>query len=165
MQQDPNELLVVAFNGETRAFDVLKNLQQLNHEHLIHLKNAAVVVHERNGKLSIHETQDFDAKQGAIAGALAGGLLGMLKGEALEGAALGVAGGLIASKVIDLGFKDDYLREIGNNLTPGSSAIVALVQFEHVDEAVRALNLHGGVIMRQTLPADVAAKVSGALQG
>jgi uncharacterized membrane protein len=162
---DPNELVVVAYPGENTANDVLKTLQQLDHEHLIHVKNAAVIVHHQNGKTEIHETHDFDAKQGALAGALAGGLIGLLRGEALEGAALGAAGGFVASKVIDLGFNDQYLRNLSESLTPGTSAIVAVVTFDHVDEAMRALaQYHGGHVIRQTLPADVAQRLSAAVQ-
>ncbi len=163
--QDPNEVLVVAFPGETRAAEVLNELKQLNKEHLIHLKNAAIITRDRGGKVSIHETHDFDAKQGAVAGALAGGLLGMLRGDLVEGALLGAGAGFVASKVVDLGFKDDYLKQLAANLQPDSSAIVAIVLFDHADQAVGELNLHGGTILRETLPADVAAKLAAAAQG
>jgi uncharacterized membrane protein len=162
--QDPNELLVVAFDGEARATQVLAQLQQLSHEHLVHLKNAAVIQRDAHGKVVIHETHDFDAKQGAVAGAVAGGLLGLIKGDLVEGALLGAGAGFIASKVVDLGFKDDYLKELGASLTPNSSAIVAVVQFDHADQAIAELNLHGGKVMRQTLPADVAQKLAAATQ-
>ncbi len=162
---DPNELLVVAYPGENTANEVLKTLQQLDHQHLIHVKNAAVIVRPQHGKAEIHETHDFDSKQGALAGALAGGLLGLLRGEVIEGVALGAAGGFVASKVVDLGFNDQYLRDLSNSLTPGTSAIVAVVLFDHVDDAMRALSqYHGGQVLRQTLPADVAQRLSAAVQ-
>jgi uncharacterized membrane protein len=163
--QDPNEVLVVVFPGETRAAEVLNELKKLDKEHLIHLKNAAIITRDRGGKVSIHETHDFDAKQGAVAGALAGGLLGMLRGDTIEGALLGAGAGLITSKVVDLGFKDEYLKQLSANLQPDSSAIVAVVLFEHADQAISELNLHGGTILRQTLPPDVAAKLAAAVQG
>jgi uncharacterized membrane protein len=163
--QDPNEVLVVVFPGETRAAEVLNELKKLDKEHLIHLKNAAIITRDRGGKVSIHETHDFDAKQGAVAGALAGGLLGMLRGDTIEGALLGAGAGLITSKVVDLGFKDEYLKQLSANLQPDSSAIVAMVLFEHADQAISELNLHGGTILRQTLPPDVAAKLAAAVQG
>lgn len=163
--QDPQELLVVAFEGEKKAEEVLGELQKLNHEHLVHLRNAAIITRGHHGKVEIHETHDFDAKQGAVAGALAGGLLGMLRGNLVEGAAIGVAGGLIASKVVDLGFKDDYLQALGQNLTPNSSALVAVVHFDHADEAMKELDLRGGKIIRQTLPDDVTQRLAAAVQG
>ncbi len=163
--QDPNEVLVVAFPGETRAADVLNELKQLNKEHLVHLKNAAIITRDRSGKVNIHETHDFDAKQGAVAGALAGGLLGMLRGDLVEGALLGAGAGFVASKVVDLGFKDDYLKQLAASLQPDSSAIVAMVLFDHADQAISELNIHGGTILRETLAPDVAAKLAAAAQG
>lgn len=162
---DPNELLVVAFPGETRAAEVLQALQQLNHEHAVALHNAAIIVRHANGKSSFHETRDFDAKQGAVAGALAGGLLGLLKGNLVEGAALGAGAGFVASKVVDLGFKDDYLQELAAQLTPGTSAVVAVVGIEHADAAIQTLHhFQGGRILRTTLAPDVAQQIAAALQ-
>jgi len=166
-QTDPNEMIVVAFDGEGRADEVLKAVQQLDHEHVVHLKNAAVIVRESGGKITIHESRDFDAKQGAIVGALAGGLISRLTGGSLLGdAALGAAGGFVASRVIDLGFKDDYLREVANTLTPGSSALVAILHFDHADQAAQTLQqFAGGRIIRQTLPPDVAQQLASSIGG
>jgi uncharacterized membrane protein len=164
---EPNEMLIIAYPSESEADQVLKALQQLNHDHLVHLKNAAIVVRDKSGKINMRETHDFDAKQGAIVGALAGGLIGKLTGGSLLGeAALGAVGGLAASKIIDLGFDDDYLRQVGANLPPGSSAIVAIVHFDHLDQALQTLQKYpGGRIMRQTLPLEIQQQLSQAVQG
>ena len=125
------------------------------------LRNAAIVVRSADGRTTIKETRDFDARQGAIAGALAGGLIGLLRGNLLAGGAIGAAGGLLASQVVDLGFPDQYLKDIATELTPGSSAIVAVVDFEHVTPAMAVLDqFDGGKILRHTLPAEVAHKLS-----
>jgi len=163
---DPNEVVVVSFPGEQRATEVLRALQQLNHEHVIALKNAATIICHANGKIEIHETQDFDGKQGALFGALAGGLLGALRGDTIEGAVIGAAGGYVTSRVLDLGFNDDYLKELGSQLTPGTSAIVAMLEFAHAEDAMQTLQqFHGGHIMRQTLPADIAQQLAAAVEG
>lgn len=161
---DPQELVVVSFPDERKAQEVLQALQQLDHEGAAELKNAAIIRRDASGHVSIDETRDFNAKQGALAGALAGGLLGLLRGHILADAALGALGGAGASKVVDLGFPDDYLRDLGQQLKPGSSAIVAVVTFTKVDQAMAALDqFSGGTILRQTLPADVAQKLAAAV--
>ena len=165
---DPNEeLVVIAFPGEQRATEVLTSLQRLNHEHLVDLHKAAILTRDANGTIGIHETNDFTSKQGLIGGALAGGLLGLFtKGSTITDALVGAGAGYLAGKVIDLGFPDAWLKEVAQTLQPGSSAIVAALQFEHVDQALQSLSqFHGGTIIRQTLPADVAAKLQAALQG
>ena len=165
MRSDPNQALVVSFPDVNKAHEVLETLKQLNAAHDIALSSAAVITRDAHGKVDIHETRDFNAKQGAVAGALAGGLIGLLRGNALAGAAIGTAAGFGASKVIDLGLPDDFLRQVGEGLAPGSSAIVAIVQFEHVEQAMKVLDQYsGGKILHQALPADVARQLSEAVE-
>jgi uncharacterized membrane protein len=166
-QTDPHDMLVIVYPAEAQAALVLKALQRLDHEHVVQLKSAAVIVREHSGKISIHETHDFDAKQGAITGALAGVLVSRLtKGHMLGEAALGAVGGVVASKVLDAGLNDAELRQIADGLTPGSSALVAVVHVKHVDKAVQTLQEYpGGRIIRQTLSPDVQQALDQALQG
>lgn len=161
---DPQELVVVSFPNERKAEEVLQALQQLDHEGAAELKNAAIIRRDPSGDVSIKETRDFNAKQGALAGALAGGLLGLFRGHILTDAALGALGGAGVSKAVDLGFPDSYLRELGDSLKPGSSALVAVVTFTKVDQAMAALDqFSGGTILRQTLPPEVAQKLAAAI--
>jgi uncharacterized membrane protein len=160
-----HEMMVVAFDGETLADQVLEALKGLQGEHLIDLKSAAVVVRQADDKVRIRETKDFDVKQGAIGGAVAGGLLGMLKGKGLKGAILGAAGGAAAGKFIDLGLEDSFLQDVGESLGPGTSAAVALVDFQHVDAAMEELDaFEGGRILRHTLSPEVYQKLSEAVE-
>jgi len=163
---DTQELLVVAFPGTGKADEVLTTLRQMEAQRLIDLKNAAIVVRDRGGKVEIRETRDFTTGRSTMTGAVAGGLLGLLTGKGLlQGAALGAAGGLITGKVVDLGFQDDFLREVAQSLTPDSSAVVAVVHFDQVDQATQILDqFSGGRILRQALPPDVAQKLSDALE-
>ncbi len=160
----PSELIVVAFPGETRAAEVLQTLDRIHREHLIDLHAAAVVSRDADGKTTIRESNDFTADQGLVSGALVGGLLGLIKGGMLGGAVLGAGAGYLASKMLDLGFSDTFLREIADTLTPSSSAIVAAVEFERVDEAMRALDTFHGKILRQTLPPEQAEKLAAAME-
>ena len=70
------EMMVVAFEDEYKADEVLSTLKQLDVEATVDLKSAAVVKRDAEGKVKIKETKDFDAKQGAIGGAVAGRLAG-----------------------------------------------------------------------------------------
>jgi uncharacterized membrane protein len=162
----PNyEMIVVSFDDENRASEVQNTLKQLEDRTIVDLKSAAVVTRDASGKVRIKETSDFDAKQGAIGGAVAGGVLSLLGGGLLRGVILGAAGGAVAGKVIDLGLDDDFLKEIGDNLGSSSSAVVALVDFDHVDQAMEELEkFEGGTILHHTLSADVYEKLSEAVE-
>lgn len=160
-----HEMIVVAFDNETDAGRVLDSLKGMERMEVVDLKNAAVIVRDGSGNVKIKETSDFDLKQGAIGGAAAGAVLGLLRGGLLKGAILGAAGGAAAGKFIDLGLEDDFLKEVGESLGPNSSAIVALVDFEQVDQAMAELDkFEGGKILRHTLSPEVYAKLSEAVE-
>ena len=164
MSEHEYEMMVVAFDNEDAAEQVLDTLKRLDRKDIVNLKSAAVIVRPSSGKVQIKETRDFDAKQGAIGGALAGGVLGLLKGGLLKGAILGAAGGALAGKVVDLGVEDDFLKEVAEGLGPGSSAIVALVDFERIDAAMEELDkFEGGRILRHRLSGDVYRRLSDAV--
>jgi len=160
-----HEMIVVAFETESGAEQVLESLKGMESMDIVDLKSAALIVRESSGDVRIKETSDFDTKQGAIGGALAGGVLGLLGGGLLRGAILGAAGGAAAGKFVDLGLEDDFLKDVGESLEPSSSAIVALVDFEQVDRAMAELEqFEGGRILKHTLSADVYAKLSEAVE-
>jgi len=160
-----HEMMVVAFNNETEADRVLDTLKGMESLDIVDLKSAAVIVTSASGEVKIKETSDFDTKQGAIGGAVAGGVLGLLGGGLLKGAILGAAGGAAAGKFVDLGLDDEFLKSIGDSLGSGSSAIVALVDFEQVDQAMEELDkFEGGRILRHSLSDEVYAKLSEAVE-
>jgi uncharacterized membrane protein len=159
------EMMVVAFENEYKADEVLSTLKQLDVEATVDLKSAAVVKRDAEGKVRIKETTDFDAKQGAIGGAVAGGLLGLLTGKLLVGALVGAAGGAVAGKGIDLGLNDEYLETVGESLESQNSALVALIAFERVDRAMAELEkFEGGTILRHTLSDEVYQQLSDAVE-
>jgi uncharacterized membrane protein len=162
--RQPDELLVVVFQGETRAGEVLQVVQRLHEQHIVDLHNTAIVVRHADGKIAIHETNDLTPGQGVVAGGLVGGLVGVLTGNLARDALLGAGAGYVASRLVDLGFSDDFLRQIGDAISPGSSALVLAIEFQRVDEAIRALDPYHGKILRQTLPPDVAQRLAAAME-
>jgi len=162
----PTEMLVVSFEDEAKAKEVLETLKELKDRQLVELGNAAVIRRSVEGELDIDETADMDTKEGAIAGAIAGGLLGALTGKGLVGGAiLGAGGGALASKGLDLGIDDDFLKKVGQGLQPGSSAIVATVDFTDAGAAMEALDrFSGGTILHATLQPEIVEQLSAAVE-
>ncbi len=157
----PVELIVAAFNDEHQAAEALKTLKAQEKEGLIRLVNAAVMVKDAKGRVSVRETQDVDAKHGAAFGAIVGGLVGLLGGPAgvIVGAAAGAATGGVAANKIDMGFADATLKELQSTLKPGSSAILALIQHEWVDRVVEEMEKFGAALFRQALKEEIAAQL------
>lgn len=157
----PVEMIVWAFKDEKKADEVLQEMKKMDKKGTIDILNAAVLVKSADGKVSIKETEDVDARHGAVFGAIVGGLVGLLGGPAgvIVGAAAGAAAGGVAAEKIDMGFSDQALEEIQGGLQPGSSAIIALIEHEWVARVVSAVESYGVKIFRQTIKEELAAQL------
>jgi uncharacterized membrane protein len=160
---DQSELLIIVYEGEQRAAQAAEEVKALHHEHLVDLNNMAIITRNKDGAIDIHESNDPTAGQGVAFGALIGGAIGLLKDHPVQGAALGAAGGYLASRLIDLGFDDTTLRAIAEGIKPDSSALVLAVEFKDLDATARRLAPYGGTVLRDTSPDSVSARFAQAL--
>jgi uncharacterized membrane protein len=156
------ELVVWIFEEVDKAEEALRFFKQLKRDHVIAaVRNAAVLVKDESGQLAVREAQDVDAKRGTRFGAITGALVGLLGGPvgAVIGAAAGAATGRVAARKIDMGFPDEYLKNLQDNLQPGNSALIALIEHEWTGEVTEALKQFGGQQFRQALPDDIVAQL------
>jgi uncharacterized membrane protein len=157
MSAAPLQIIVAAFQEEKAADDALKTLKEAKREKLISIDNAAVIRKGDDGKLHIKETADMGGGKGAGVGVLVGGAIGLIGGPlgVAVGSALGAAVGGVTAKLYDGGFKDERLREIGKSLTPGTSAIVAVIEHRWVTDLERELSEVGADVMTAALAEDI----------
>ena len=145
-----SNLVVVGFEDEHKADEVLLILRRLQHEYLIDLADAAVVIREQDGKVKIRQTYSLTGA-GAVGGGFWGALFGLIFGGPLGAIAAGGAGaaaGAVSGKLRDIGIEDDFMKQVGNALEPGTSAIFALVIRSTPDRVLDALRqYHGNVIL------------------
>jgi uncharacterized membrane protein len=101
--------------------------------------NIAIVTMNSHGKVKFKETGDMGAGKGALVGGGVGLVAALFAGPAwiVGGAAVGA----LAAKLRDSGFDDSQLKGLGEDLTPGSAAIVTVVP-ETAQTAVEN-DLHG----------------------
>ncbi len=160
--ETPVSMLVYAYNEEGKADKVLKALKELDKRGIFTVLNAAVLARGKDGKTSLKETEDVDARRGAVFGAVTGALVGLLGGPVgmVVGAAAGAAAGGVAAHKIDMGFSDEYLKDIQESLKPGTSALIALVEHEWVEKVVQELEEYEGQLFRQALKDDIAAQIA-----
>jgi uncharacterized membrane protein len=152
------ELLVFAFQEEASAGVALAELRQWKKDGIIEIVDAAVLARDKQGNIHVKETADPEPGKGALIGAVAGALVGMLAGPAgvVFGAAAGAGAGGFAAHKIDLGIPNERLEEIAQELQPGTSAIIALIERTSADQAVARLEQYGAKAVRQTLKDEVA---------
>lgn len=161
MNEVPVQLLVAAFQDENGAEEALNELKAAKKEHLIKIENAAVIHKDAKGKVHIKETKDMGGGKGAAIGGVVGAAIGILTGGV--GLALVGGGALIgglAAKLRDGGFKDERLKMLGDSLTPGSSAIVAIVDHVWVAELEKEMQEAGAQVLTEAISADIAAQLA-----
>ena len=161
----PTELLVVMFQGESRAAEVLEAVKRLRATGALHLGNAAVITRNAQGHTSVNELKDLSPGEGAAAGAALGALVGALRGNLLADTLIGAGVGWLASETLDLGFSDTFLHQIASQLSPNTSALALAVEFDRLDEALHTLGQYHGTILHQTLSAEQARQLKVAMEG
>lgn len=160
MSDVPVQLIVAAFKDEKSAKDALDSLKKAQQEKLIKIDNAAVLRKDQNGKLHIKETGDMSGGEGAALGAVAGAAIGLLAGPLLVvPAAVGALVGGLAAKLRDSGFSDARLKALGEGLTPGSSAIVAVVEHRWVGDVEKAMAEAGADLFTAALSSDISEQL------
>ena len=160
MSEVPVQLIVAAFQDENGAEQALDELKAAKKEHLIKIENAAIIRKDQEGKVHIKETKDMGGGKGAAIGGVVGAGIGILTGGVgLAAIGIGALVGGLAAKLRDGGFKDDRLRTLGDSLTPGSSAIVAVVDHVWVAELERELQEEGAEVLTEAISADIAEQL------
>lgn len=150
------QLLIATFDGESAGMTAVGSLVDAFKQNRAALPAAASIVKDAAGSLTIKETTDIGAKQGAAAGALAGGLVGLLsrKRGTVSSAALGALLGGVAAHKVDTGIPDPRLEAIGETLDRASSAAVAVVSDGGFGEAKALLSGLGAAISTEPFDYD-----------
>jgi uncharacterized membrane protein len=147
------ELVAMVYDHPDGASEELDFVTWLHRERSINILNAAVLVRHEDGKTSLKEAGDVDARQGRVFGAITGGLIGLVGGPAgaVVGALAGAGVGGAAAKRIDMGFSDSFLTGLQERLGPGTSALILLVEHGSTVKLSEALATDEGVMFQQTL--------------
>lgn len=162
-----SDLIVIGYETELKAEEVLLELRKLAKEHLIDLEDAAIAKKDAEGKVKIIQSQNL-TESGAVSGALWGLLFGTLfagpVGGVVSGALLGGAGAL-AGRMTDIGINDDFIKEIGSTLESGKSALFVLARISAPDKVLDEIKPFGGTILRTSLTRDAEKMLMDALSG
>jgi uncharacterized membrane protein len=156
-----SDLIAIGFKDEFKADEVLIDLRRLERDYLIDLEDAAIVIRNKDGKVRIKQTQELIAN-GAIEGGFWGLLLGMIFFSPILGI-LGLAVGALSGAMQDIGIDDNFIREIGETIEPGSSAIFILVRKSTPDKVLDDLSKFEGKVLRTSLSKEDEAKLQEVL--
>ncbi|OGN89067.1 MAG: hypothetical protein A2Y88_09385 [Chloroflexi bacterium RBG_13_48_10] len=158
-----SHILVITFEDEAQGFSVLQSLKNLQHQELLNLDDAAVIVKDAEGKVQVKNLTESNVKGGAAIG----GFLGLLVGGLLfpiAGLALGLAGGALIGKSLGNGVDKQFVKDVQESLTPGSSAILFIVSRENTGVLINALEPYKGKIFQSSFDTEVEEELRKSLR-
>lgn len=159
------DLIVIAYETEQQGSEALEVVQRLQRLEALRLVDAAVVVKDQQGEIKIKQTLEH-RNTGTVAawGGFWGLLIGLLF---LSPILLGVVGALVGAvigKTQDLGIDNKFIKEVGDSLEPGNSALCMLVLEAKQDEVIDELRQMGGTVFQTSLSTESEEKLRQALE-
>lgn len=158
-----SDLIVIGFDNESKADEVLQKLNQFQREHLVDLEDAAVVIKNQKGKIRVKQIYNLVAT-GASGGSFWGLLVGLLFLHPLLGLVAGVAGGALSGALTDIGIDDTFIQDLGETLEPGTSALFVLVRKVTPDKVLAELHQFDGRVLRTSLSKTDEESLKAALE-
>jgi uncharacterized membrane protein len=146
-------LVVLAFDSETGASEVRDKLYELQKQELITMEDAAVVVRKPDGKVKVKQAHSL-VGAGALGGAFWGMLIGLIFLAPFLGMAVGAVAGALGGKYTDIGIDDSFIKQVGETVEPGHSALFLLVTQVEEERVVDELAPYDPTLLKTNLSAE-----------
>ena len=158
-----SNLVVIGFDDEHTAFEMRAALAKMQKEYLIEMEDVVVVTKDEKEKVKLHQAVNLTAA-GAAGGGFWGMLIGMIFLNPLLGAAMGAGAGALSGKLRDIGISNNFMKELGETLTPGSSALFVLIRKATPDKVLEQLKQFKGRVVQTSLTAEKESELRAALE-
>jgi uncharacterized membrane protein len=155
------DLIVFAFDTEGGAAEMRDALIKMQKQQLVELEDAAVVVRRQDGKVKVKQVTSL-AGAGALGGAFWGMLIGLLFFAPWLGLAVGAVTGALAGSLTDIGVDDKFIKEVGETIEPGHSALFILVRKATPDKVMDELKKYNPTVLQTSLSEEQEAQMRSA---
>jgi uncharacterized membrane protein len=153
---------MIDYENEVKAEEVRLALIKLQKEYLVDLVDAVVVVRDDKGRVRLRQMYNLTLA-GATSGGFWGALMGLIFLNPLFGFAIGAAAGAVSGALRDVGIDDNFMKELGQTLKPGTAALCVLIRQMTPDKVVEEIQKFGGVLIKTNLCHENEAKLRQAL--
>jgi uncharacterized membrane protein len=157
-----SDLVVIGYDDMHKAEEVRLMLLKLQKEYLIDLEDAVVAVKREDGKIKLNQAVNLTV-HGAAEGTFWGMLIGALFLSPFFGAALGATTGALTGALSDIGINDDFMKQVAEQLKPGTSALFVLVKSATPDKVAEHIQGTGGKIIQTSLTHEKEDKLQAVL--
>jgi uncharacterized membrane protein len=153
-------LSVLKFNDPHGAERVMIALQGMQERQMITLEDAAVVSWPQGNRKPTTRQLHSTAGAGAGWGAFWGFLFGLIFFVPFLGAAIGAGMGGMTGALADVGIDDDFIEQVREKVTEGTSALFALTSGATApDKVVDELKQYDFEIISTNLPEEQEQKL------
>ena len=157
-------LVVISFDDPDEAGKVRQTLSSIEHTGHLSLNDSAILVKDDHGKVHLKNEVDRGVKIGAVGGSVLGLLLASVFFP-IGGLVLGALGGALVGKLADTGVSQKFVKEVTEDLQPGSSAIFFIVRGDDPNPTVAALREYNGKVLQTSLPKEAEDTLRRELEG
>lgn len=159
------ELIVLMYDSEEAGQQVLAEIGTMQKEKIIQVADAALAVKDQKGKVKVTQTlEKMHTGSVAIWGGFWGLLIGLLFGGPIFWAFFGVVLGGLLGKTTDLGIDNAFIKEVGEKMEPGHSALFIMVIEATADKVLPELKKFGGHVVQTSLSEEDEDKLRKALE-
>ena len=142
------KMIVVVFGSESKAYEGMGALKQLDSGGDITVHAAAVMKKNPDGKVTLLKTSD-EFPVGTVGGTAIGSLVGLLGGPV--GVLAGASTGTLLGASRDLyrsGVNADFIDDISIRMIPGTYAVAADISEDWITPLDVEMEKHGGLVFR-----------------
>jgi uncharacterized membrane protein len=157
-----DNVLAVNFAEDSKAYEALSSLKELDGQGQLDLAAAAVVVRGEDGHIDVKDEVGDSDLTGTATGGAVGLIIGILGGP--FGILLGGATGLLLGSLYDLDESDateSALGDISRSVRPRRTALLAEADEQSPEVIDNAMASLGGLVLRRSLD-DVQAEIAAA---
>ncbi len=159
------EMIVLAFDSEEKADEVLNSIKSVQHQGYMRLEDTVVVRKDAAGEVHARNAVDQTTKEGMTAGGLIGLFVGALFGGPIGMMLVGgLAGGAVGA-LMNRGVDNNFIKDVSESIQPGTSALFIVVRSAQTDVALAALRQYEGKVLHTTLTEDAEKSLQRSLSG
>ncbi len=144
-------LTVWKFDSAGGAENALALLERMQKEELLQIDDGAYVYWPEGKKKPRTEQMHSLTGGGALGGSFWGLLFGLIFFVPLLGMAVGAAMGALSGSMADVGIDDQFIREVREHVTPGTSALFVMTSNTVVDKVLEEFSQTGATLLSTNL--------------